>query len=250
VTRIRAYIAEDEPLARDTVRQLLQAHPDIEVAGEGWGPEVPAAVRALRPELLLLDIQMPGMDGFQVLEALGADVPPAVVFVTAHDAFAVRAFEVHAADYVLKPFTDARFHAAVRHALSTPGRGPAVAEALSARLVFRDRGRLEVVVCDEIDWIEAADYYASVHVGAASHLVRESLNDLERRLDPRRFVRVHRSAIVNVDRVKALQPHLRGDAVVILRDGTRVKLSRNRRDAFERALESARPVGGPESRPR
>ncbi len=244
--RVRAYVADDEPLARETVRRLLQRHPQVELVGEGAGPEVPGQVRALAPALLFLDIQMPELDGFGVLRELGDAVPPAVIFITAHDEFALRAFEVHAVDYLLKPFSDRRFHAAVEHALrgASAGLAPLVdslrAAASAPRLVFRDRGHLEVVACAEIDWIEAADYYASLHVGARSHLVRESLNELERKLDPRQFVRVHRSAIVNVDRVKELHPHLRGDAIVVLKDGTRVKLSRNRRQAFERTLSRTR----------
>lgn len=236
----RVYLADDEPIARATLRGLLARHPGCEVVGEGAGAEALSAVRALRPDLLFLDVAMPGCDGFELLGALG-ETAPRVIFVTAYDQHALRAFEVHALDYLLKPFTDARFDAALLHALAPRSDPPRPLEPSRAgRLIFRDRGHLQVVACAEIDWIEAADYYASVHVGAVCHLVRESLNELERRLDSSAFVRVHRSAIVNLARVDAVEPARRGDALVVLKDGTRLRLSRNRRDLFERALGATR----------
>jgi two-component system LytT family response regulator len=203
----------------------------------------------LTPDLLFLDVQMPEMDGFAVLAAVGADAVPAVVFVTAYDEHAVRAFEVHAVDYLLKPFDDERFERALGRAKERvlAGAPDERLDALlrqrspaSSRILVRKRDKVLVVAVDDIDWIEATDYYATLHVGGAAHLLRETLNDLERQLDPQSFVRVHRSAMVNVARVREIHPLFHGDCALVLADGTRVKLSRSRREHFERLFTTAR----------
>jgi two-component system LytT family response regulator len=222
-----------------------------------------AAVRAARPDLLLLDVQMPELDGFEVLAALGEDETPAVVFVTAYDAHALRAFEVHALDYLLKPFSDERFAQALAraraeidthglaelarriHGLIAPAAGAPPGEAARetdaapgpGRLLIPEVGRTRVVRLDQVDWIEAADYYARVHLRDRSHLLRRSLSDLERELDPRRFVRIHRSTIVNVDRVAQLRPLFKGDAVVELEGGRELRVSRQHRARLLAAIE-------------
>ena len=239
--KIRVLVADDEPLARRGVRQLLARHEDMVVVGETRnGPETLRALDALTPDLLFLDVQMPEMNGFEVLRARGADRMPAVVFVTAHDQFAVRAFEAHALDYLVKPLNVARFETAVGRVreLLRLTKAAGLAERLAAllashaeRLVVPTAAGELVIPAGDIDWISADDYYACLHVGAKSFLLRESLASLETRLDPRRFTRIHRSAIVQIDRVRTL----RADEVV-LRDGTRVPVSRRRRAALERLL--------------
>jgi len=248
----RIVVADDEPLARRGVRQLLAPHRDMTVVGEARnGPETLTALDALSPDLLFLDVQMPGMDGFEVLRARGADRMPAVVFVTAHDQFAVRAFEAHALDYLVKPLHVERFEAALQRvrerrrlmeALDLAARLTALLQAEKAQREQSGLGRLVVPIAtgelvipvSEIDWIGADDYYACLHVGAKSHLLRESLASLEMRLDPRRFARVHRSAIVQIDRIREFH-----DDEVVLRDGTRVAVSRRRRAAIEGLLRGA-----------
>ena len=225
---IRALIVDDEPLARRIVAGLLSRHQDIVLLGEcGSGREALAAIRAEAPDLLFLDIQMPECDGFDVVELAGADLPSAIVFVTAHDRHALRAFEVGALDYLLKPYDDARFErmlARARERLAAR-RGPSGG---AGRLMVKQGGTILFLRHDEIDWIEAADYYAALHVAGRTHLIRRSLADLERTLDPNRFRRVHRSAIVNLDRIAALEPNTEGDLELVLRDGTRVMVSRRR----------------------
>jgi two-component system, LytTR family, response regulator len=258
MAEIRALIADDEPLARRGIRQLLEAHPDVIVAGECRnGRETLRALHAVAPDLVFLDIQMPQLDGFEVLRSYGPAQMPAVVFVTAYDEFAVRAFEAHALDYLVKPVSEARFAEAMRHVrerlrssnalelaqklealLAThEGRGQR-GESGNARRVPRTARRLVVptangeIVLDasEIDWIEAEDYYAAIYALGKRHLIRESLASLERRLEPARFVRVHRSAIVSVDRIRELRSTGLGEWAVVLRDGTRVPVSRRRRE--------------------
>ena len=242
---LRAIIIDDEPLARDSIRVLLEHEKDIVVAGEASGNEAAALVARTRPDIMFLDIQMPDVDGFALLEKIGADAVPAVVFVTAYDRYALRAFDVHAIDYLLKPFDDVRFRNALgraRERAHSRRRGEvdrrleellADRRASRARFLVRVRDKSIVIDADDIDWIEAADYYVSLHVGGASHLLRQTMNDIETQLDPVRFFRVHRSAIVNIDRVREIHPLFRGDCAVVLRDGTRVKLSRTRREEFE-----------------
>jgi two-component system, LytTR family, response regulator len=238
---IRVVVADDEPLARERIRTLLAAHPDMELVAECEdGEEAATVVSARSPDLLFLDVQMPGLDGFGVLELLPADQRPAVVFITAYDEHAVRAFEVNAIDYLLKPVEPARFEAAVaraRERLAGPaGERRDALEAVLAelrrgsaypgRLVVRDGSRVCFVRVEEIDWIDAAGNYARLHVGAAVHLLREPLKVLEARLDPGRFLRVHRSAIVNLERITSVEPYFHGEYTLTLRDGTRLTCSR------------------------
>ena len=264
---MRVMVVDDEPAARATLRLLLAREPDCELVAEcADGDSAVAALQRERPDLLLLDVQMPERDGFAVLAALAPEQVPPVVFVTAYDAHALRAFEVHALDYLLKPFSDARFAQALgraRERLRTEGLA-AVAQRVRAlvageqpaasprrpapddgdpgssppgRLLVREAGRTRVLRLGDVDWIEAADYYARVHLRGRSHLVRRSLADLERELDPRRFARVHRSAIVNLERVAEIRPLFKGDAVVVLEGGRELRVSRSYRSAFEAALE-------------
>lgn len=251
---IRVVIADDEPLAREGLRALLAADLDIEVVAEaGDGPAAVAAIEALDPDLVLLDIRMPGLDGLGVARAIGPDRMPHVVFVTAFDRHAIEAFEVHAVDYVLKPFDDARFAAALAHAKAVVREGafadrarrllgalgepdpPAPAERLT-RIAVRKADRTVFVPVETIDWIEAADYCVRLHAGDRTHVIRDAMHRLEQRLDPARFFRSHRSAIVNVDRIRELIPGPHGDSVLTLAGGAQVKLSRVRRAALEARL--------------
>jgi two-component system, LytTR family, response regulator len=248
---IRALIADDEPLARRGIRQLLSPHDDVVVVGEARnGAETVRALRALRPNLLFLDVQMPTLDGFAVLREHGAEHMPAVIFVTAYDDFAVRAFEANALDYLVKPVEEARFAQALDRTRERLRSVEAVAlskklavllameaqrrqqSGASARLLVPTSTGELVLDADEIDWIEADDYYAAIHARGRRHLIRESLASLEQRLESSRFVRVHRSAIVNVDRVRELRStsDTPGETVLVLRDGTRVPVSRRRRE--------------------
>ena len=246
---IRVLVADDEPLARRGVRQLLAAHPDMLVVGESRnGPETLRAIEGLAPDLVFLDVQMPEMSGFDVLRARGPERMPAVVFVTAHDQFALRAFEAQALDYLVKPLNVERFEAALSRvrervrmvaAVDLAARLSALLAAERAagidRLVVPAADGERVIPVDEIDWIGAEDYYACLYVGGRRHLTRESLSSLEARLDARQFVRVHRSAIVRVDRIRRLRTALRGDTL-ILHDGTTVPVSRRRRRAVQARL--------------
>jgi two-component system LytT family response regulator len=252
---IRTLIVDDEPLARQRLRKLLDADPDIAVLGEcGDGAEAVAALQQLRPDLVFLDVQMPGLDGFAVLKALAGTALPAVIFVTAHDRYALKAFEVHALDYLLKPFDKTRFAAALERAkaqlrqdstAALSDRLRAMLDAVESRrpaperLVVKSAGRIYFVRIADIDWIEAAGNYIRLHVGKDAHLLREPLTALERRLDPARFVRIHRSTIVNLERIRELQPAFHGEYVVILCDGTELALSRSCRDQLEQSLKTA-----------
>jgi two-component system LytT family response regulator len=252
MTSIGAIIVDDEELARGLIREMLRKHPDIEVLAEcANGFEAVKAVAERQPGLLFLDVQMPKLDGFEVLELIGADVP--VIFVTAYDTYAMRAFDVHAVDYLLKPFDEDRFRTALararsrlreRRADTLDQRLEAVLSALRAREQYADRllvkseGRVTVVQVEDVDWIEAADNYARVHTARGRYLVREPIKSLERKLDPRHFARVHRSAIVNLARVRELQPMFGGEYVIILSTGTKLTLSRGYRDAFRDRLGS------------
>ena len=250
---LRVVLADDEPLGRLGLRQLIARHPDLDVVGEAFdGHDAVAVVEDTRPDLLLLDVQMPELDGFGVIARLAA--PPPTIFVTAHDSFAVRAFETHALDYLLKPVGDQRFDAAVarlRRALADHRAvelGRRMADLVAAvgarpaapreRLVARLGDRSTVIAVAEIDWIEAQDYCAAVHVGDAVHVVRHSLAALETELDPARFVRIHRGALVNLARIRALH-HGAGELLVVLHSGARLPVSRRRREALERLLGSA-----------
>ncbi len=253
MTNIRVLVADDEPLARRGVRQLLAPHADMTVVGESRnGPETLSAIDALSPDLLFLDVQMPEMDGFGVVRARGPDRMPMIVFVTAHDQFAVRAFEAYAIDYLVKPLNIPRFEAAlarVRDRLRLTQKADLatqLSELLAAERAHREKKGIErlvvsmatsdlVIPVAEIDWIGSNDYYAEVHVGTKTYLLRESLNSLEMRLDPLRFARAHRTVIVQLDRVRELRATAKGDTA-ILRDGSHVPVSRRRRPVLERLL--------------
>jgi two-component system LytT family response regulator len=251
---IRVAIVDDEPLARQALRMVLETDPEVRVVGDCIGVDAPALIEREGVELVFLDVQMPEVDGFEVLAALRPGALPATVFVTAHDEYAVRAFEVHAIDYLLKPFDDARLLTALARAKQRLARhGGTAGQPLLAllderaqrtssveRFLVRARGKVVVVRAEDIDWIEAADYYATLHVGGDSHLIRETMTDLEGSLDARRFVRVHRRAIVNIDRVREVHPLFRGDCTLVLADGTQVRLSRTRRSEFERLFGTPR----------
>jgi len=253
MNKIRVLVADDEPLARRGVRQLLAPHADMTVVGESRnGPDTLQALDALTPDLLFLDVQMPEMDGFEVLRAGRVDRMPEVVFVTAHDEFAVRAFETHALDYLVKPLNVHRFNETLERVrerlrlVKAADRAPRLAALLASERAQRGQNCVErlivltsagelVVPVAEIDWIGAESYYARLHIGARSHLLRESLTSLEARLDTSHFVRIHRSVIVQLDRVQELQASSSGH-VTILRDGRRLPVSRRKRAMLDRIL--------------
>ena len=270
---VRAVVVDDEPTAREVVMTLLAEHPTVEVVGQATnGKEAVQLVRHLKPDLLFLDIQMPDQDGFGVLEDLGDDVPRGIVFVTAHDEHAIRAFDVHALDYVLKPFGRPRFRAAVTRALeglramdvltmqrtlasmaadradSVPAGelsfGETGADATSKakpttprRIGVRNGAKITLVDIDAIDWVEASGDYARIHAGKGTYLVSQRMHALERLLEAREFVRVHRSLIVNVKRIKELHRDPDGGGTLVLADGVRLRVARGRWEAMERALE-------------
>jgi len=251
---IRTLIVDDEPAARAGLRQLLATDPEIVVAGEcASGREAVTAIQDAAPDLLFLDVQMPELDGFGVLREIGTEGVPAVVFVTAFDQYALRAFEVHALDYLLKPFSDARFRESLTRAKEQVRRGRLgqLSRRLAAlldtygepaprgyleRLVVKSGGRVTLLQVGEIEWIDADGDYARIHVGKAWHLLRETMKRLEQQLDPARFVRIHRSTIVNLEKVKELQPFYRGEYVVVLHNGVTLKLSRGYRANLEARL--------------
>jgi two-component system LytT family response regulator len=248
---IRVLLVDDEPLAREMLREMLQGDSQVVIVGESCnGTEALEAISAHSPDLLFLDVQMPELGGFDVLEALGKDIPR-VIFVTAYDQYAVRAFEVNALDYLLKPFDQERFDTAWQRAKAqikhdrnggTDQRILALLEELKAgnkhleRLVIKANGRIYFLETNDIDWIEAEGNYVSVHSAKKSHLLRETISSLESKLDPKKFVRIHRSSIVRLDRIQELQPWFHGEYRVILQDGTQLTLSRNHRDKLQEAL--------------
>jgi len=251
---IRVLIVDDEPIARRRVRRLLASEPGIEIAGEcGNGLDALAAIERLAPDLVFLDVQMPELDGLAVLAALDAARMPSVIFTTAFDEYAVRAFDVHAVDYLVKPFSRARFELALQRAAarlerregSVDARLMALLETLHAerarpdRLVVKAAGRVHFVTVADIRWIESEGNYARVHAGETSHVIRTTLAGLSGKLDPKQFLRIHRSTIVNVRYVKELRPWFRGDFVVVLRDGTELTLSRTYRKKVADALGNA-----------
>jgi two-component system LytT family response regulator len=252
VKTFRALIVDDEPLARERVASLLASEPDMEIAGQCRdGREAIDAILHLSPDIVFLDVQMPGADGFEVIKAVGPERMPIVVFVTAYDQHALRAFEVRALDYLLKPFDRERFQEALGRARSQiEGResgdlgrrllalvqdirpGPPKTE----RLVVKSAGKLFFLRTDEIDWIEASGNYVRVHVGSESHLLRETMASLETKLDPNLFFRIHRSRIVNMERIKEMQPWFNGEYVVMLTTGVRLTLSRGYREKLQERL--------------
>ncbi|GMV11710.1 MAG TPA: LytTR family DNA-binding domain-containing protein [Gemmatimonadaceae bacterium] len=271
---IRVLVVDDEPIARRRVRRMLRLEPDVDVIDEvGSGSEAIEAIRKERPDLVLLDVQMPDVDGFGVVDALGAEAMPPTIFVTAFNEYAVRAFDVNAIDYLLKPYDPERFRSAFQRARShmervssaeqgrkiralleqvigddrtsaaLADRGPASAPngmgAPPPRVRFLDRlmvkhdGRVSFVKVSDVDWFEASGNYVRVHVGKGSHLIRETMHHIEAQLEPSMFVRIHRAVIVNIDRIKELQPWFAGDYVVLLRDGRQLKLSRTYREHLQ-----------------
>lgn len=253
---IRVLIVDDESLARDTISLLLEDEERFEVVGEAEdGNEAIAAITELAPDLVFLDIQMPGKNGFEVVEAIGPEAMPVVIFATAYDEYALRAFELHALDYLLKPYDDERFEAALNRAIKqveqqkmgqmgnqlmvlvsnwraaqepaaiAPTPSVSIETPYLERIMVKTRDALFFVHVKDIDWIEAAGDYVVLHVGDQSHLVRDSMTRMEEKL-PRRFVRIHRSTIVNIDRINQLKPYFHGDYMVYLKDGTELRLSR------------------------
>ena len=263
-SEVTVVIADDEPLARKRLSRLLSDDGRAKVVAEcSGGKEAVEAIRTHAPDVVFLDVQMPDLTGFQVVEEIGADAMPTTVFVTAYDQYAMRAFDVHAVDYLLKPYEESRFHlalgrarerhasranaldataeserlrAAVREALLGAMRGELQPQAPLHQLAVRVNGAQRVLPISEVDWFEAEGNYVRVHVGKESHLLRQPISRLERELDPRRFARVHRSFLVNVTRVVEVQPWFGGDAVLVLRDGTKVRLSRTYREQFQARL--------------
>jgi two-component system, LytTR family, response regulator len=238
--KVRTVIVDDEPLARSNLLVLLGSDPEIEVVAQcGSGVEAVEAIRRLQPDLLFLDVQMPECDGFDVLEMLGKDLPRATIFVTAYDQYALRAFEAGALDYLLKPFDNARFELALNRAKqrirTVENRQPLHPRRLD-RIVVKSAGEVCFLKTSDIEWIEAADYYACLHVGAKTHLLRRSMAELEQDLDPNMFCRVHRSSIVNLERVQGLKLAEDGEYEIMLENGTRVRLSRRYRKHLETRL--------------
>jgi two-component system, LytTR family, response regulator len=238
--KIRAMVVDDEPLARSNLTVLLRLDPEIAMVAEcGSGVDAAEEIRRAKPDLLFLDIQMPECDGFDVLTLLGKDVPSAVVFVTAYDQYALRAFEAGALDYLLKPFDAARFERALDRAkekvLGAVGRGKEQPRRLE-RLIIKNSGEVVFVSVTEIDWIEAADYYAALHVGAKTHLLRRSITDLEQDLDGDIFCRIHRSTIVNLKRVQSLKLGEDGEYRVVIQSGAELRLSRSYRKQIQSRL--------------
>ncbi len=234
---IRALIADDEPLARRKIRSLLAREPDVEVAGEcGSGQEAAKLIRELDPNLIFLDIEMPELDGVSMLQGLGGRMGPAVIFVTAYDQYAVRAFDVNALDYLLKPIDRRRFQTALERVRSHLRKSEDRAASPLTRLLVRSGDRTQVLKVDDVDWVESADNYVKVHTLGQTHLLRETLSHLRSRLDPARFLRIHRSALVNVDRIQSLYPLFHGDQMVVLQDGTELPLSRRYRQELESLL--------------
>jgi two-component system, LytTR family, response regulator len=234
--KIRTLVVDDEPLARSSLLVLLRPDPEIEIAGEcGSGAEAVKQIRGAKPDLVFLDVQMPECDGFDVLELLGANVPAAIVFVTAYDQYALRAFEAGALDYLLKPFDNARFHQALGRAKERIAGGAERPKKIE-RLAIKSAGEVAFVKLSEIDWIEAADYYACLHTGAKSHLLRRSMAELEQELDPNIFCRVHRSTIVNLERVRGLKLNADGEYEVLLESGACLRLSRRYRKQLQSRL--------------
>ena len=248
----RILIADDEPLARERLKMLLADQEGLQIVAECQdGTQAIDAIRRLQPDLVFLDVQMPGASGFDVIDAIGPDRMPLVVFVTAFDRYALRAFDVHALDYLLKPFDRDRFLQALaraRRQLEQPANSDLQRRLLALvqnltppshrpeRFVVKSGGRVFFVRADEIDWIEAAGNYVKLHVGGETHLFRETMTALEAQLSPDTFYRIHRSHIVNIERVKELQPWFNGEYVVFLRNGTRLTLSRGYREKLQERI--------------
>ena len=261
---LRTVIVDDEPAARRGIRLLLERDHTVEIVGEAaGGAEAAELIKREKPDLVFLDVQMPGCDGFEALEKVGAAASPAVIFVTAYDEHALRAFAVNAVDYLLKPYDDVRFGAALQRAKDEVrrrsadsvntrltqlldylqqdgGRGaPAKDEPSGDRILLKSSGEIFFLKAEEIDWIEAEGDYMKFHVAGRAHLMRETMARLEARLDPKRFIRIHRSTIVNIDRMRKLSPSFAGEYAVILHDGTKLKLSRGYHERIGALLKQA-----------
>jgi len=255
VTKIRTLVVDDEPMARERILGLLAQETDVEVVGQcADGVQAVNAIQQLSPELVFLDVQMPAVDGFGVIRQVGPEKMPMVVFVTAYDEYALQAFEVHALDYLLKPFGRDRLQQCLDHARHQRDRARAgeLGKSLMAlvqdfkpeqkkqdRLVVKSGGRVFFVRTDDIDWIEASGNYVRLHLKEQSFLFRETMNQMESRLDPQRFFRIHRSRIVNTERIKELQPWFNGEYVVVLHNGAQLRLSRSYREKLEERLGKA-----------
>ncbi len=251
-TKIRCLVVDDEPLAREKLRGMLKKHAEIEVIAECTnGREAVAAIEKEKPDLLFLDIQMPEMDGFGVLKSIPADNIPKVIFVTAYDKYALRAFEVFALDYLLKPFDRDRFEKALQRARTeidrergsdTNQRIIALLEEIKQkpkhleRIVIKANGRIFFLKAEESDWVEAEGNYVRIHSGKEAYLIRETISSLESQLNPKKFLRIHRSTIVNIDRIKELQPWFHGDYRILLKDGTQLTMSRSYREKLHELL--------------
>ena len=251
-TKIRTVIVDDEDLARDRMQTLLSEQPDIEIVGLcNDGTSAVETIDRERPDLVFLDVQMPGMDGFEVVENLDPSRMPAIVFVTAYDGHALRAFEINALDFLLKPFDQTRFEKALERARGQVNRDRSslidarlvsLLEGLHEerkypeRLIVKSGGRVFFVRTEDIDWVEASGNYVKIHAKGEAHLIRESMKNMEAKLDAKTFVRIHRSAIVNIDRIKELEPWFHGEYVVIMRDGTRLTASRVFSDRLSTAI--------------
>jgi two-component system, LytTR family, response regulator len=247
-----ALIVDDEPLARRSIRKCLKAFPEFAVVGEcGDGASAIAAIRDRRPDLLFLDIQLPESDGFQVLAAVGKDAMPVTIFVTAYDRYALQAFEAHALDYLLKPFSEERFRDALEHAKrglqAGKERGPnrqveRLLEQLTKQKTFAERipvpakGRFVFLNVRDLDWVEADGNYLRLHSNGNSHLLRGNMNEMESKLDPARFMRIHRSTIVNLQRIREVQPWFRGHHRVVMNNGQELKLSRYQKEKLRTLL--------------
>jgi two-component system LytT family response regulator len=233
---IRTLVVDDEPLARSNLTVLLRRDADVQIVGEcGSAAEAVVQIREKQPELVFLDVQMPEGDGFDVLDLPVVEQPPAIVFVTAYDRYALKAFEAGALDYLLKPFDDRRFEKALARAKEKIAHGRAGTQRREWMAV-RSAGQVAFVKHSEIDWIEAADYYACLHTGAKTHMLRRTLAELDRELDPRLFCRIHRSGIVNLERVRALELNDDSDYRVVLENGAKLRLSRRYRKELQARL--------------
>ena len=252
---MRTLIVDDEALARKRIKSLLANDSSIEVIGEcSDGKKAVEAIRALEPDLVFLDVQMPAMSGFDVIRTIGSERMPAIIFVTAYDQYALKAFEVQAVDYLLKPFNRARFERTVARAktLVRSLAGGAINDQLLTLLgslqrqqdmpelfMIKSAGRIVFLRAEDIDWIETVGNYVRLHAGRDSHLMRETMSGMESKLDPQKFMRIHRSTMVNIDQVKELQPWLNVEYVVIMRDGTRLNMSRRYRERLHKLLKNS-----------
>jgi len=239
---IRVLIVDDEPLARSSLLHALRQRNDVDVLGDcETAADALETIRRERPDLIFLDVRMPEYDGFDILEMLGSEAPPAVIFVTAYDQYAIKAFEAGALDYLLKPFTNVRFARALDRARERIAQRQQPPVRMD-RFTIKSAGKVLFLSASEVDWIEAADYYASLHVGPETHLLRRSMNDLESDLDPGRFCRIHRSTIVNLDRVREIRFDSEAEYEVVLADQTRLRLSRRYKKDLESRLKPASAV--------